>query len=174
MKFLDQARIHVSGGKGGNGHHNSTSTGKNAPIYRGGDGGNGRIAFDAVDLSLTGAVTPDAGSLSQLDPADFVGQGSAGSFTSQIIDADGPTDWGTIGWEVYGGPFVEVRVRTSSVSDMSGAADFAAAPAVTLGQDLSTISSVADGHRYVQYEVRLSAQSPGSAPIFTALAINRQ
>ena len=161
------------GGKGGNGHHDTSSTGGQAPNYRGGDGGAGRIRLDAASQSTPGSISPSAGFTETLDPDGFVQTAKAGSFTSQIIDTGGPSRWGTIGWETYGGPRVEVRVRTGGAADLAGATPFDAAPLVTLGQDLSTVASCADGDRYVQYQVTLIDGGLGQGPVFAAIAINR-
>ncbi len=165
--------VSAAGGQPGNGHHDTSSTSGQANVYRGGPGGNGRIRLDAVTSTIAGAVTPTAGFTELLSADDFAGTEAEGTFTSQVLDAGAATDWGSVGWETYGGPHVEVQVRSAATSNMAGAADFATAPLVTLGQDLSTVSSVSDGDRFLQYRVRL-VSGAGTSPVFTAVAINRQ
>lgn len=169
-----QGEVSAIGGKGGNGHHDTSSTGGQAPNYRGGAGGAGRIRLDAATLVAAGTIAPGPGFTETLQPEAFTQTAGSGTFTSQVIDAGGPTRWGSVGWEAYGGPFVEVRVRTAASADLAGALSFALAPPVTQGQDLSLVASCTDGHRYLQYEVRLVDGAAGAPPVFAAIAINRE
>ena len=78
-------------------------------------------------------------------------------------------------WEVYRNPYLEVRVRSGNSADLSDAVAMEDADQVSLGQDLSTLSSVSDGHRYIQYHLTLVNElSVPGGPIVSAVVINRE
>jgi hypothetical protein len=170
-----QGSITAVGGAGGNGHHDTSSTSAGAINYRGGAGGDGRIRLDSAIQTGTGSVTPAAGFTETLSPSDFASVTPVGTFTSQVHDSGAPTQWGTMDWEVYGQPYLEIRVRSGDAADLSDAVAIGDAAIVTRGQDLSTLSSVSDGHRYIQYQLTLvnDPALPGG-PVVTAVVINRE
>lgn len=85
---------------------------------------------------------------------------TSGTLTSNIFDAELPSNWSTLSYTTSGGT-TEVRVRTGSLANMSDAVSFASCDAVTSGADISTNNCVDDGDQYVQYQVTLAFSSGG-------------
>ena len=163
--------VGAAGGLGANGHHDSTNTGGQAPNYRGGHGGVGRIRVDAVVQDVAGTVVPAPGFAETPPETAFTTAYSEGVFVSAVLDAGGPVEWESIHWQAHGGPRVEVQVRTGEQADLSDAPSFSGAPVVANGQDLSAASTVSDGHRYAQYRVTLLREAD-SAPTLSAMVLN--
>ena len=165
--------VHAKGGAAGNGHHDGSSVSGTAVSYRGGAGGSGRIRLDAVDVEASSDVSPLAGFEGVLQEDAFGGPAPVGTYTSPVLDGGAPSSWSTIDWESYGGPGVLVRVRTGTEADLADATAFEDTPVVTRGQELSAVSSVTDGHPYIQYQITFLNEG-SVAPSLAAIVINRE
>jgi photosystem II stability/assembly factor-like uncharacterized protein len=82
---------------------------------------------------------------------------TSGNLVSSIFDTG---DWGAIYGIMSWSSFLfdqslVMKVRTSPDSLMAGAVPWGNAPSAISGQDISSLSSVNDGDRYVQYRVEL-------------------
>jgi hypothetical protein len=118
----------------------------------------------------------------QSDPSTFLTVGSAeqntayqasGTLTSSIFDAGAAGTWGTLEYDATtpAGTAVMVKIRTSNSPTMSGASAFSSCAAIASGADISSASCVSDGHRYIQYELTLSASDTSQTPLFENLSI---
>ena len=112
------------------------------------------------------------------EPTTSVGSEEEGGWTeayliSSVYDASAYSQtWGTMTWTDAGVQTIEFKVRTSNDSTMVDATDWSACDYVTKGQDISSINSVIDGHRYIQYRVELSTSSPSETPVLNDVTIN--
>jgi len=99
---------------------------------------------------------------------------SIGSMVSEILDTVFNIGYSTIVWEATtpANTSIEIKVRTSNDSAMTGAPAWDACPVVSNGQDLSSNNCVTDGHRYVQYHATLSAAVAGLTPTLNSIDIN--
>jgi hypothetical protein len=101
------------------------------------------------------------------------GYNSSGTLTSSIYDADSSSkEWGTMTWGDAGVQTVKFKVRTSDDPNMSGANDWSSCDYVTKDQDISSINSVNDTERYIQYRTELSTTNSSETPILNSVAIN--
>ena len=83
---------------------------------------------------------------------------TSGTLVSAIFDTGSAASaFGTVRWTTSDASSTQVRIRSSNDSGMSGAAAFSSCTALTQDQDISSNNCVTDGHRYVQYEVTLTA-----------------
>ena len=73
--------------------------------------------------------------------------------------------------ELNGGTLV-MKVRTCQDSMMSGTMSWDDCPAVTNGQDISSLVSVNDGDRYIQYYGNLSTNDIYTTPLLNSVIIN--
>ena len=107
-----------------------------------------------------------------------------GTYTSGIIDLGTTVDFTTVSWaETLNGQTLTMKVRSCDDSACSGETAFASitqtvcTTGCTIGQDgaLNTLTSVVDGHRYVQYQASLSTAANTSAtPTLDSITINEQ
>ncbi|MFC2002109.1 Kelch repeat-containing protein [Chloroflexota bacterium] len=97
----------------------------------------------------------------------------SGKLISQIHDTGASgINWGTMNWsETLNGQTINMKVRTSSYSDMTGATTWDSCPVVTKEQDISSLSSVTDGHQYIQYRSDLSTSDASQTPILHEVTI---
>jgi len=108
------------------------------------------------------------------DPPGGKGYYPSGTLTSSIHDAGaGGINWGIMSWdETLNGQTVTMKVRTSNNSDMTGATVWASCPTVANGQDISGLSSVTGGHRYIQYQAYLArGADPNQTPVLHDVTI---
>ncbi|MFC1964705.1 Kelch repeat-containing protein [Chloroflexota bacterium] len=97
----------------------------------------------------------------------------SGKLISSIHDT-GVTgiNWGTMTWsETLNGQTINVKVRTSSNHGMTGATSWDSCPIVTKGQAISSLPSVTDGHRYIQYRAELSTSDTSQTPVLHEVTI---
>ncbi|RLC40566.1 MAG: hypothetical protein DRH44_08365, partial [Candidatus Coatesbacteria bacterium] len=92
-----------------------------------------------------------------------------GTYTSEIKEIGNNAGFNTITWAINGD--AEVKVRTSNYPDMSDAMDWDDCPGITKGDDLSNYVSVVDGHRYLQYQVKLICYDLSNLPALDSIAI---
>jgi hypothetical protein len=96
---------------------------------------------------------------------------SSASLTSNIYDTGYASDWAALTYNTTLTDAVEVKVRTSNSSTMSGAMNWEACDAVTSGNDISEINSVTDEDRYIQYRVEIDMNGQSESPVFSDITI---
>lgn len=99
---------------------------------------------------------------------------SSSSLTSSIFDTTENTSFDTLIYSVTtpSNTNVEVKVRTSNSSTMSGAPAFGTCTTISSGADMSANSCVTDSNRYIQYQVLLSNTDNISSPTFNSISLN--
>ena len=97
----------------------------------------------------------------------------AGYLISSVFDTeDWSTAYGVMNWDdTLQGQSLVMKVRTSVDSLMTGAVPWDSVPPVTKGQDISSLSSVNDGDRYVQYRVELGTSDLDITPVLHEISI---
>lgn len=160
-------QVTARGGAHGLGNHDgNTAPGGSAQDYSGGAGGNGRIRLDFVNLS--GTSTPAPGFAE-----DLGADGAGGVLTSAIVDTGAAGNrWGALTWDNTGGGLVLAKVRTGDDPALADAVAWSAAPHVANGQPLIGVSSVVEGHRYLQYRLELRPEA-GVSPVIRSVVIAR-
>jgi hypothetical protein len=100
--------------------------------------------------------------------SDFYINEARGTFDSEIKDLFPHVYYNFISWTdvTSASSSVWVRVRTDSVSNMSGAEDWADCDPVTNGSYISANSCVTEGDRYVQYQLELGAAYGTSSVVY--------
>ena len=89
--------------------------------------------------------------------SDFYDTGSSSTCYGKIL-------WnGTVNEEK--GQSLVLKVRTDWHSDMRDAPPWVNCPAVANGTDISSLRSASDGHRYIQYCVKLHTDDPATTPV---------
>jgi hypothetical protein len=92
--------------------------------------------------------------------------------TSSVYETNSSITYGAMTWnETLYGQAMELRVRTDTLHDMSTAMDWASCPAVVNGQDISSLSSVADFQQYVQYRADLATGNSAVSPVLHEVSI---
>jgi hypothetical protein len=92
--------------------------------------------------------------------------------TSSVFDAGELPEYGTASWSfTTQGDSPAVRVRTDTLLDMSTAPDWDLCPPATNGEDISFLSSVHDGQRYIQYRIEMRGWDNFSTPVFHDISI---
>ena len=96
----------------------------------------------------------------------------SGYVVSSVFDTQSSPFYGTMSWNVTlnGGTLV-MKVRTSQDSMMAGATAWQDCPVVSNGQDISSLISVNDGDRYIQYYGRISTNNIYTSPILHSVLI---
>ena len=122
----------------------------------GGDGGSGSIHKEPI--TYTSSIT----------------HYSSGSFISEIYNTTSDsTCYGEMTWNAtLNGQTLVMKVRTSMFKNMVGTPLWPYCPAVSNGSDISSLSSVSDGHRYVQYRAELSTDDAATTPVLRRVKIN--
>jgi hypothetical protein len=95
---------------------------------------------------------------------------TTGTLTSNIFDSGQNSNWGNLTFNTNGLGNFAVRARTSDLSDMSNATAFGSCNTITSGSDISTNNCVSDTHRYIQYQVTITATS-AAVPVFNDLTL---
>jgi len=82
-----------------------------------------------------------------------------GTITSQINDVEPNLYFTDLTWTATTSATssITMKVRTDSISDMSGAVAWASCDTVSNGADISANNCVTDGQRYIQYQATLTA-----------------
>jgi hypothetical protein len=97
---------------------------------------------------------------------------SKGWVISSAFDAGDYPLYGAMCWSfTTEGDSPAVKVRTDTVSDMSGAFDWSLCPSAVQGQDISLLPSVHDGQRFVQYRIEMEGWDQYSTPSFHEISI---
>jgi photosystem II stability/assembly factor-like uncharacterized protein len=91
---------------------------------------------------------------------------------SSVFDAGDMPAYGTVAWSfTTQGDSPVVKVRTDTLPDMSTAPDWDLCPPATNGEDISFLSSVHDGQRYIQYRIEMRGWDNFSTPVFHDISI---
>lgn len=179
--------VNISGtlsAKGGNGGNGNGGGG-------GGAGGIIKIFYDTLDESGayayyamggdkgtggTGGGDGENGSIHK-EPITYtssITHHTSGSFISEIYNTTSEsTCYGNMTWDAtLNDQTIVMKVRTDMFDDMRASPDWGYCPAVSNGQDVSGLSSVSDGHCYVQYCAELSTADTATTPVLHAVKIN--
>ena len=99
---------------------------------------------------------------------------SSGTFISAVHDTTSDyTCYGEMTWNAtLNGQTIVMKVRTDMFSDMRAAPDWLYCPEVSNGTDISELSSVADGHQFIQYCAELSTEDTSITPVLDRVRIN--
>ena len=144
-------------------NHNESSNNLLFPL-------NGLSADDVITVSIeaeaaSGTANDDTPSVVTIWQKGLT---PSGTLTSAIFDASFPADWETLTITNSGAGSVQLKARSDSASDMSGASDFSGCELLDSGDDLETDSScVDDQHRYIQYQIALT--SDGNTPVIDSV-----
>jgi hypothetical protein len=95
---------------------------------------------------------------------------TSGYIISNIFDSGGNSNWDTLAYTSDGVGTVEVKLRSSNNSDMTGAGDFSTCSVTTNSSMISTGTCVDNAHRYIQYQVILSGDG-SNTPVFNDISI---
>jgi photosystem II stability/assembly factor-like uncharacterized protein len=97
----------------------------------------------------------------------------SGYLVSSIFDTgDWGTSYGIMDWvETLSGQSIDMKVRTSLDSLMTGAVPWDSMPTVIKGQDISSLPSVNDGDRYAQYRVEVITSDLDVTPVLHEVSI---
>ena len=172
--------------KGGGGGDSGGGTGGGGG---GGAGGRIKIFYETLDESGANYVTEgtkgtggaggsDGGSGSIhkgiITYTSSITHYSSGSFISEIYNTTSEsTCYGNMTWDAtFNGQTIVMKVRTDMFDDMRASPGWEYCPAVSNGSDVSGLSSVSDGHCYVQYCAELSTADTATTPVLHAVRIN--
>jgi hypothetical protein len=161
----------------------------------GGGGAGGRIKIFYEDLDNSSADYNVSGGTGTVDDIteDNGGDGSihyekmsTGSYASSITHyssgylvsevyntTSDSTCYGEMTWNAtLNNQTLVMKVRTSMSENMVGTPLWTYCPAVSNGSDISDLSSVSDGHCYVQYCAELSTEDETTTPVLHWVKIN--
>jgi hypothetical protein len=95
-----------------------------------------------------------------------IGYNATGTNTSMIL-------YGTLTWDYTrpSGTGIYMKVRTSTNANMTGAMSWANCPSVANGTPISDLSSVSNGHRYIQWRADLYTLEHSRTPILHSVNI---
>ena len=167
---------------GGNGGGDKGTSG-------GGGGAGGRIkVFHEESLDYTGAHSCSGGSGNNggvkgadgtiynesIPYSPSVPYVSKGRFVSEVYNTTSDcTCYGEMTWNAtLNGETLIMKVRTDMFSDMRAAPDWLYCPMVANGTDISDLSSVADGHRFIQFRAELATDNTSTTPVLHSVRIN--
>jgi photosystem II stability/assembly factor-like uncharacterized protein len=86
--------------------------------------------------------------------------------SSVYLTENASVTYDTMSWnETLQGQTIVIKVRTDTLPDMSTAVDWDSCPPVVNGQDISSLSSIDDFNRYIQYQVQCSTGSSDLTPL---------
>lgn len=147
-------------------------------------------AWDSVGIPTNGWV-PRSGSVMAYDENGFLyinqsqdelGNGlgltrriqiaSVGTYTSEIKTVGKNSGFGAMTWADNGTQSIRVKVRTSNDSAMAGAPDWAVCPFAAKGANVSALSSVKNGDKFIQYRIVFSTDDLTQVPKVDSVTIN--
>jgi photosystem II stability/assembly factor-like uncharacterized protein len=97
----------------------------------------------------------------------------SGYVVSSVFDTQDSSLYGTMDWNAtLNGGILVIKARTSQDSLMNGAMSWELSPPVSNGQDISSLVSVNDGDRYIQYFAKLSSSNIYATPILYSILVN--
>lgn len=96
---------------------------------------------------------------------------SSGTLVSNVFDVGIDADWGILSYSSSGSGTLQIKARSDSSPDMSGASDFSSCTALTNGNSISDDDPVCvtNGERYLQYQVTMLPSGTNS-PILQNLS----
>lgn len=124
--------------------------------------------------TLTGTTTATAELTGiSIDYTEGYDTSSSHYLTSSAYDfGTANTEWGIVDWNESGTQTVNVKIRTSNDDEMVGATAWGSVDNATDGADISSLTGVTDGHRYIQYRAYLSTNNAAQTPTFQDITIN--
>ncbi len=126
--------------------------------------------------SIAYGVQVKAGKTVYIDNASLTSYAPTNTLISSIYDTGQASNWGAMNYHATttSTTGVQVKVRSSNSSTMSGATAFSSCSTITDGADLSTAdpTCIADGQRYLQYQLTLTNTDNQSTPTFQDITIN--
>lgn len=96
---------------------------------------------------------------------------SSGTLTSNVFDLGYGGDWGNLSYATSGQGSVAVKTRSSNDANLAGAPAFGSCPSIASGTDLTGSTCMTNNHRYIQYEITLTAGGHDS-PVLSDLSID--
>jgi hypothetical protein len=165
--------LFVKGGEGGPSGHG----------LGGGGGAGGRIKVFYKTLNEGGASYEISGGAGGSDGSihketityvSSITHYSSGYFISEVYNTTSDsTCYGEMTWNAtLNDQTLVMKVRTDMFEDMRASPDWEYCPAVSNGSDVSGLSSVSDGHCYVQYCAELSTKDDTTTPVLHRVKIN--
>ncbi len=95
-----------------------------------------------------------------------------GYVVSSVYDTGDSTHYESITWQAEGnGELLQVKVRTARDTTMTGAASWDTCEVATNGQVLSSLNSVHNGDRYIQYRVEMATDDREVTPVLEEISI---
>ena len=196
---ISSATFSAQGGPGGNGG-DGDNPGVGGGGGGGGSGGRMKIFYENVSLydntslscSVDGGTRGEQGARNT-NPSGVDGTAgtfyenettyissvphyTAGYYVSRVHDTGNTTTcYGNMTWAAYTDEYTSLvmKVRTSRSPVMDGNASlWANCPAIANGQDISELSSVFDGHRYIQYRAEFLTYDTSTTPVLDWVRIN--
>ena len=135
--------------------------GKGSGSYLGGYGGTGRIAAHCT--TYTGGNSSPSAYVTSLK---FLASGNS---LIPTHDCTFTREWGTFNWNWNGTQTLTFKVETKN---LDSGWDLDNASQVTIGQDISSLASVTDGHRYIRWKAFLSSSADTESPELEDVTIN--
>jgi hypothetical protein len=101
-----------------------------------------------------------------------LGVGSAGRFTSRVIDAQAMVTWDRAFWRanVPAGTRLRISVRAGSMSRPDGTWT----PFVPLARSGASLAKALGGSRYIQYRVEMATEDPAKTPVLGTIAFTHR
>ncbi len=167
--------LSAKGGDGGD------SGGSNEAGGDGGGGAGGRIKIfyenldnETENYHVSGGADGSIYHEEMSTYASSITHYSSGYLVSEVYNTTSKsTCYGEMTWDAtLNGQTLVMKVRTDMFDDMRAAPDWNYCPAVSNGSDVSGLSSVSDGHRYVQYCAELSTEDDSTTPVLHRVKIN--
>lgn len=121
---------------------------------------NGNEAY-GIEVKANKTVYIDDVSLADYD---------TGTLTSNILDTDYGSAWGSLTYTSSGTGETSVKVRSGNNSNLSDAPAFSGCEDISSGTDLSSTNCVEDNHAYIQYEVTLEGSD--TTPTFESISVS--
>jgi hypothetical protein len=104
--------------------------------------------------------------------AAYVDSGYLVSSVFDVGTGNGSSEWEIVWWQVnLNGQQLGIKVRTDIDSLMTGAVPWHLCTSVTNGQDISSLPSVTDGHRYIQYRAEFETDSVDYSAVLSRITI---
>ena len=164
--------------KGGDGGDSGGGTGGDGG---GGAGGRIKIFYDTLDESgaiyeMNGGAGGGSGSIHKdtITYTSSITHYSSGHLVSEIFNTTSEsTCYGEMTWDAtLNDQTIVMKVRTDMFEDMRASPDWDYCPAVSNGQDISELSSVSDGHCFIQYCAELATDDTATTPVLHEVRIN--
>jgi hypothetical protein len=90
---------------------------------------------------------------------------------SNIFNTTYASDWGILTYTTSIVDAVDIKVRSSSFSNMSGALDWSSCEVISSGVDISSTNGVNDEDQYIQYRIEFDMTGQSAPPVFESISI---